>query len=418
MENSSQDQRSLGVAVVGVAGAVATTTAAGLALLQQGAIDHMGLPLSFLSDESVDSSIEGLPPYESIVCQGWDFRSSSLLDAARDHGILEEEEMKAASDTLAATHPWSGVAVSSSSVQRSGLSSGDHAFRGSHRQAVQKVREDLREFQDGSNLDDLVVVNLASTTPNHDPITDGHSGSLTSIEDFEESLDADDPQIQSSMLYAYASIQEDIPFVNFTPNLSVAIPPLVRLAESQGVPIAGRDGKTGQTFLKTLLAPGFEMRNLRVDGWYSTNILGNNDGASLRDEHSRSSKIKSKRGVLEEILGYSVEDHIVDIRYYPPRGDAKEAWDNIDISGFMGRQMQIKINFLCRDSILAAPLVIELVRLMCLAHRTGEAGIQHQFGTFFKSPISGPSDPVPTHALHKQERFLHGWLDRVLKPST
>ena len=172
----------------------------------------------------------------------------------------------------------------------------------------------------------------------------------------------------------------------------------------------GKDGKTGQTMVKTVVAPGLRSRALRVDGWYSANLLGNRDGLALEDPGSLASKRATKSSALDDMLGYEVPDHLVDIRYYRPRGDAKEAWDNIDLIGFMGQRMQLKINFLCRDSVLAAPLVIELARLMDLAQRRGERGVQEQFGTFFKAPICGDGAPVE-HALHRQEQRLHEWLD-------
>jgi myo-inositol-1-phosphate synthase len=182
----------------------------------------------------------------------------------------------------------------------------------------------------------------------------------------------------------------------------------MELAEKCRVPIAGKDGKTGQTFLKTVLAPAFKSRALKIEGWYSTNLLGNRDGQALANEGSLASKVKTKASVLDDILGYDVEDHIVDIRYYRPRGDDKEAWDNIDIKGFLGGRMQVKINFLCKDSILAAPLAIEIARCLDYAKRRGESGIQEQLSAFFKLPMSKSDKPV--HAFHKQMEMLMDWL--------
>jgi myo-inositol-1-phosphate synthase len=182
------------------------------------------------------------------------------------------------------------------------------------------------------------------------------------------------------------------------------------LAERERVPVAGKDGKTGQTLIKTVLAPAFRSRALKVDGWYSTNILGNRDGQILDDPSSLASKLGTKGSVLDSILGYDVDDHVVRIDYYRPRGDAKEAWDNIDLIGFLGQRMQLKVDFLCRDSILAAPLVLELVRLVAEAKRRGEGGAQEQLGFFFKAPTT-KDGRVPEHALHAQERALFDWLD-------
>src|SRR4029079_519260 len=186
------------------------------------------------------------------------------------------------------------------------------------------------------------------------------------------------------------------------------VPALIEFADKNRVPLAGKDGKTGQTFIKTVLAPALKARALKVEGWYSTNILGNRDGLALSDQESLASKVKTKSSVLDDMLGYDVEDHIVDIRYYRPRGDNKEAWDNIDISGFLGQSMQIKVNFLCKDSILAAPLAIEIARCLDLAQRRGENGIQEQLSVFFKLPMS--KSKKPEHAFHRQVAMLDDWL--------
>jgi myo-inositol-1-phosphate synthase len=202
-----------------------------------------------------------------------------------------------------------------------------------------------------------------------------------------------------------------LPHCNFTPSLT-KIPALEKLAEQKGVPICGEDGKTGQTLLKTVLAPAFVVRQLKVDGWYSTNILGNNDGLVLNDPASNKSKINSKISVLDDILGYKVANHQVHIHYYPPRGDAKEAWDNIDLEGFLGERMQLKVNFLCKDSILAAPLVLDLVRLAEVAQRNGDKGIQRQMSVFFKSPYHSDGEH-PIHDLFRQYDLLKQWIARV-----
>jgi myo-inositol-1-phosphate synthase len=210
------------------------------------------------------------------------------------------------------------------------------------------------------------------------------------------------------MLYAYAAIAEGVPYGNFTPSVAADIPALIEFAEKQNVPIAGKDGKTGPTFIKTVLAPALKARALKVEGWYSTNILGNRDGLALSNEDSLASKIKTKGSVLDDILGYEVEDHIVDIRYYRPRGDNKEAWDNVDITGFLGQPMQIKVNFLCKDSILAAPLAIEIARCLDLARQRGEGGMQEQLSVFFKLPMT--KSRRPEQAFFRQQRMLLDWL--------
>jgi myo-inositol-1-phosphate synthase len=268
------------------------------------------------------------------------------------------------------------------------------------------VRDDLRRFREEEGLERVVVVNLAST----EAWPDLTSSVLGDIDTFEKGLDLDEDVITPGMIYCYAAITEGCPYVNFTPGFT-DVPALLELAEQLNVPVAGKDGKTGQTLIKTVLAPAFRSRALKVEGWYSTNILGNRDGAILDDPSSLASKLDTKGSVLDSILGYDVDDHVVRIDYYRPRGDAKEAWDNIDLVGFLGQKMQLKVDFLCRDSILAAPLVLELVRLVAEADRRGEGGPQEQLGYFFKAPVTRVGQ-MPEHALHVQERVLLDWLDR------
>jgi myo-inositol-1-phosphate synthase len=209
------------------------------------------------------------------------------------------------------------------------------------------------------------------------------------------------------MRYFYAANQLQIPYCNFTPSLT-NVPALEQHANEMANPFAGMDGKTGQTLLKTALASMFRARRLFIEGWYSTNVLGNSDGLALDAPSSNKTKVMSKAAVLDSIVGYHVDNHQVHIHYYKPRGDSKEAWDNIDIVGFAGIPMQIKVNFLCQDSALAAPLVIDLVRLLDVAKRQGERGIQRQLSMFFKSPYHAPGE-APVHDLFKQEKLLIEW---------
>ncbi len=249
-----------------------------------------------------------------------------------------------------------------------------------------------------------MVINLAST----EKLAVEGNEILNSLAGFETALDNNSADISPAMLYAYAAIAERIPYGNFTPSVSVDIHALIEFAEKMAVPVAGKDGKTGQTFIKSVLAPAFRSRALRVMGWFSTNILGNRDGLALSNSDSLASKIKTKSSLLDDILGYEVEDHIVDIRYYRPRGDNKEAWDNIDITGFLGQKMQIKVNFLCKDSILAAPLAIEIARCLDLAAQRGESGVQEQLSVFFKLPMTRGGRIE--QAFHKQDETLLSWL--------
>jgi len=268
----------------------------------------------------------------------------------------------------------------------------------------------VKEFKAANKLDRLIIVNLGSTE-RHTEVADVHR----TIAAFEAALTRNDERISPAMKYLYLACKLGAGHVNFTPSLT-KVPALEALAESAGIPIAGEDGKTGQTLLKTALAPAFHVRQLKVEGWFSTNILGNNDGRVLDDPESNKTKVASKLSVLDEILGYEVTDHQVHINYYRPRGDEKEAWDNIDVLGFLGERMQIKINFLCKDSILAAPLVIDLVRLMDVAQRCGERGIQRQFSLFFKAPYHRDGERA-VNDLFKQNALLHEWVEKVARAS-
>jgi myo-inositol-1-phosphate synthase len=254
----------------------------------------------------------------------------------------------------------------------------------------------------------VVVINLAST----ERLVEEDGPEYATLAAFEAALDADSPAIGPAMLYAYTALSAGIPYGNFTPSVSADLPALVELALRTGTPVAGKDGKTGQTMIKSVLAPAFKTRALRVEGWFSTNILGNRDGLALSNAGSLASKVKTKSSLLDDILGYEVEDHIVDIRYYKPRGDDKEAWDNVDLRGFLGQPMQLKVNFLCKDSILAAPLAIEIARCLDLAKRRGLGGPLEEASVFFKMPMTREPGAKPENALHRQEAILLEWISR------
>jgi myo-inositol-1-phosphate synthase len=385
-------QRKLGIAVVGLGGAVGTTMAAGIELLKQGAVGTGGLPLA-------DLKVEGLADYTDIVFGGWDLFGEHLAKAAEEHDVLTHKQFIAAEESLRAITPWQAI---EDPHFLSNIDGGNKLPKGSHREIIEKLRASLREFI--ATCDSVVVINLAST----EKLAVEGNEIFNTLAGFEKALDEDSPDISPAMLYAYAAMTKGIPYGNFTPSVAADIPALIELAEIRKVPIAGKDGKTGQTFIKTVLAPALRARALKIEGWYSTNILGNRDGLALSNEDSLASKVKTKSSVLEDILGYEVEDHIVDIRYYRPRGDNKEAWDNIDISGFLGQPMQIKVNFLCKDSILAAPLAIEIARCLDMAKQRGESGIQEQLSVFFKLPMSKSDRPV--QAFHEQQELLANWL--------
>ncbi len=385
----------IGVALVGLGGAVATTAIAGIEMIKAGKNDRTGLPLAELS-------VPGLADYRDLVFSGWDVNGDDLATAAEKHGVLDRDALQGGSRALRGIRPMQ--AVGSAAFCRN--VDGENKFAASgHREAVERIADDLARFKHESGVDRVVMVNLASTERSPDM----SAPALQNLNAFEKGLDESDDAIGPAMLYAYAAIKSGSPYANFSPSVSADAKPLVQLARERNVAVAGKDGKTGQTFMKTVIAPALRGRSLHVDGWFSTNILGNRDGLALDDPSSLKSKLGTKKSVLDQMLGYRVEDHIIDIRYYRPRGDDKEAWDNIDITGFMGQRMQIKVNFLCKDSILAAPLVIEIARCLGLADKRGEGGVQEQMGVFFKAPMTANGHD-PEHAFHTQQRHLLDWM--------
>jgi myo-inositol-1-phosphate synthase len=386
-------KRKLGIAVIGLGGAVGTTMVAGIELLKKGLIGTEGLPLADLD--------VGLADYQNIIFGGWDLAGENLAAAAEEHSVLTHKQFVAVEENLRNIKPWRAVGNKKflENIE------GENVFTNlSHREIVTKIQTDLQKFKKTS--EQVVVINLAST----EKLAEEGNEIFNSLADFEKALDANSQEISPAMLYAYAAIAEKVPYGNFTPSVAADIPALIEFAEKQGTAIAGKDGKTGQTMIKSVLAPAFKTRALKVEGWFSTNILGNRDGLALSNAESLASKVKTKSSLLDDILGYEVEDHIVDIRYYRPRGDNKEAWDNIDLLGFMGQSMQLKVNFLCKDSILAAPLAIEIARCLDLAQQRGEAGILQEAGIFFKFPMTRDKNAHTENALHAQEKMLLDWL--------
>jgi myo-inositol-1-phosphate synthase len=384
-------KRKLGIAVVGLGGAVGTTMVAGVELIRKGFIGLEGLPLANTDADLVD--------YQDIVFAGWDLFGDHLAKAAEEHDVLTHKQFVVVEEALRKIKPWPAAG---NPDFLSNIEGENRLGRASHRETIEKIRSDIREFKNA--CESVVVINLAST----EKLAAEGNEIFNSLAGFENALEQNSKDISPAMLYEYAAVAERVPYGNFTPSVAADVPALIEFAKTKKVPIAGKDGKTGQTFIKTVLAPALKARALKVEGWYSTNILGNRDGLALSNEDSLASKVKTKSSVLEDILGYQVEDHIVDIRYYRPRGDNKEAWDNIDITGFLGQPMQIKVNFLCRDSILAAPLAIEIARCLDLAHRRGEVGVQEQLSVFFKLPMTRSGRPE--QAFHRQEQMLEKWL--------
>ena len=388
----------LGVAVVGLGGAVATTAVAGIEMLKAGSNSLAGLPLA-------DRDIADMAAYRDLEFGGWDLSDNDLGACALQHGILGEKELANGASALKSMKAWPAVG----SRAHCANIDGNNRMADGHRAAIDQIKSDLDRFKEERGLDRVVVVNLASTERMPPP----DMASLASLDAFNKGLDADDPDISPAMLYAYAAIDSGTPYANFTPSVAADAAPLAQLAQDRGVPVAGKDGKTGQTFMKTVIAPALKDRSLHVDGWFSTNILGNSDGLALDDPKSLESKLGTKGSVLDDILGYKVEDHIIMIHYYKPRGDDKEAWDNIDITGFLGQKMQLKLNFLCKDSILAAPLAIEIARCLDLAAKRGQGGVREELSLFFKLPQTA-GGKAPQHGFPQQQAMLDAWLNETV----
>ncbi|MDP9439681.1 MAG: inositol-3-phosphate synthase [Actinomycetota bacterium] len=348
---------------------------------------------------------------EDLVFGGWDAFPDDAYEAAVYAGVLEKEHINAVRDQLKEIRPFPAVFDPRHVARIEATHTKDY---GSLREASEQIREDIRSFKERNDLDRVVMVSCSSTEAYLQP-----QKAHFALEDFEAAVDASDPAISPSMVYAYAALQEGIPYANGAPSLAVDIPALTELADERGIPIAGKDFKTGQTLMKTIIAPGLKARMLGLQGWYSTNILGNRDGEVLDDAGSLKSKEITKLSVLDTILRpdahpelYGNITHVVKINYYPPRGDDKEGWDNIDVFGWLGYPMQIKINLLARDSILAAPIVLDLALFLDLAQRAGMGGIQEWLSFFFKSPMTLP-ELYPEHDLFIQLMKLKNTLRAI-----
>jgi len=407
----------LGVLTVGL-GAVASTFIAGVELIRHGlaapvgSLTQMGTIRLGKRTEHRMPLIRDFVPLaglDQLVFGAWDPISDTAYDAALKCGVLDRSvHIEPIAAALKEIEPMPAV-FDQRYVRR--LDGANVKSAATKRDVAEAIRHDIRRFKAERSCDRLVVIWCASTETYIEP-----GPAHQSLEAFEAAMDANDESIAPSMLYAYAALSEGVAFLNGAPNLTTDIPALVEFAEAAGVPIGGKDFKTGQTLLKTVLAPMLKARMLGLAGWYSTNILGNRDGEVLDDPDSFRTKEKSKLGVLEHILQpdlypelYGDYHHQVSINYYPPRGDQKEGWDNIDIVGWLGYPMQIKVNFLCRDSILAAPLVLDLVLFMDLAQRAGLRGVQEWLSFYFKDPQHAPS-VYPEHDLFIQQTKLKNTL--------
>jgi len=390
-------------------GAVSTTLMAGVELVRSGEALPIG-SLTQMGTIRLGKRTEGRAPkikdfvplanLEDLVFGGWDVYPDNAYEAAKKAGVLETKDLDKVKKFLSGIKPLKAAFDQDyvKNLHGPNVKKAKNKF-----DLAEQIREDIRDFKKKNRCDRLVMVWCASTE-----VFMKAEGVHKDLGTFEKGMKANHPAIAPSMLYAYAAISEGVPFANGAPNLTVDIPALEDFARSQHVPIGGKDFKTGQTLMKTILSPGFKARMLGVTGWFSTNILGNRDGEVLDDPGSFKTKEESKLGALEYIFQpklypelYGKFYHKVRINYYPPRGDNKEGWDNIDIFGWLNYPMQIKVDFLCRDSILAAPIVLDLALFFDLANRSGMRGIQEWLSFYFKSPMCA-RELYPEHDLFIQ----------------
>ncbi len=406
----------LGVLIPGM-GAVTSTFIAGLEAIKAGWAKPIG-SLTQMATIRLGKRTEGRSPrikdfvplagLNDLVIGGWDIFDDNVYEAALKAGVLERPLLEKVKEPLSAIRPMKAV-FNQDYVRR--LDGPNVKKGGTNMDKARLLIEDIENFRKSSSASRLVMIWCGSTEVFHRS-SDVHS----TLEKFERGLESDHPEIAPSQIYAYAALKSGVPFANGAPNLTTDVPALLDLARDRQVPICGKDFKTGQTFMKTLISPGLKARMLGLTGWFSTNILGNRDGEVLDDPGSFKTKEETKLSALEYILQpdlypdlYKHFDHVVRINYYPPRGDAKEGWDNIDIFGWLGYPMQIKIDFLCRDSILAAPLVLDLVLFLDLAQRAGMKGIQEWLSFYFKGPMTAPG-LYPEHDIFIQLMKLKNTL--------
>lgn len=416
MATRQEDNGKLAVLIPGM-GAVATTFVAGVISARRGLAPAIGSLAEYGELERDGRRIPvreavPLPDLDDLVFGGWDIEDTSALQTAREAGVLQEQDLEPIAEELEAIRPMPGVFDQRyvRNLQGEYVKDGDTKM-----ELAEALMEDIERFKQQNDCERAVAIWCGSTEV-HVPMEEVH----LNLEAFEQGLRENHEAITPTMIYAYAHLRSGVPFINGAPNRALDCPALVELANNQGVPVAGKDFKTGQTLMKTVIGPGLSARRLAVRGWYSTNILGNKDGAVLDDPGSFKTKEESKLSVLDSIFPgdtqpelYGDIDHKVRIDYYRPRRDNKEAWDNIDLTGWMDYPMQIKMDFLCRDSILAAPLVLDLALFTDLASRAGARGPQEWLSFYFKSPQ--PEDGhAPVHDLFAQRTMLMEELERLM----
>ncbi|MZH02930.1 MAG: inositol-3-phosphate synthase [Nitrospinae bacterium] len=421
-KNISSPKGKLGVLLPGM-GAVSSTLIAGVFLVKQGhpkpigSVTQMSRTPLVKRDNPQYPFIKDFVPLADLTdieFGGWDIYDEDCYQAALTCGVIDKQELDLVKDQLEKIRPWSAVFDPAfvKNLTGTNIKSAPNKM-----ELAKLLMKDIENFKKEKGLERLVMCWCGSTEAYQDSMDDE---AYQTLEGFESALENNLATIPPSMIYAYAALKMNIPFANGSPNQTVDVPALVELSIKNNTPIGGKDFKTGQTLMKTIVAPGLKSRMLGLEGWFSSNILGNRDGEVLDDPDSFRSKEVSKGSVLESILQddlypdlYGDYYHKIRIEYYPPRGDAKEGWDNIDIRGWLGQKMQLKINFLCRDSILAAPVVLDLVLFLDLAQRAGMRGVQEWLSFYFKSPQCRP-DLQPVNSLFDQDEKLRNTLRIIM----
>lgn len=416
----SEPNGNLGVLIPGV-GAVASTFIVGVEAIKKGIAEPIGsmtqmgtIRLGKRTENRVPLIKDFVPlsNLNDLVFGGWDINKESLFDICIRSKVLDVNIIEKLRNQLDAIEIWPAIFDPKyvRNIDGDFIKSAENKM-----ELAEKVMNDIDIFSAKNNTRSNIMIWCGSTEIFFKP-GNVHS----SLKNFENGLSNNDPAISPSMIYAYAALKKGVPFANGAPNLAIDIDALIELSQINRVPIAGKDFKTGQTLMKTILAPGLKARQIGINGWFSTNILGNRDGEVLDDPDAFKTKEESKLGVLDTILQpelypklYDELYHKVRINYYPPRGDNKEGWDNIDIFGWMGYKMQIKVDFLCRDSILAAPIVLDLILFLDLAKRVGMKGIQEWLSFYFKSPMTLP-ELYPEHDLFVQLAKLKNTLRHIM----
>ena len=411
----------LGVLIVGLNGAVASTFITGTYAVRKnlskpvGSITQMATMRLGLRNENRFPKIKDIVPLanlDQLIFGGWDIQDENVYDSCIRADVLESRDLEPLKEELKQLRPMKAVFIKeyvkrlNASYVKTGATKWD---------LMEQLRQDIRDFKATNQCDRLVMIWCGSTEI-FQTVKEVHS----ELPAFEQAMKDNHADVAPSMIYAYAALAEKVPYIDGSPNLSINIPALLQFADKQNLPIGGHDFKSGQTMLKTVLAPMLKARMLGLQGWFSTNILGNRDGEVLDDPDNFKTKEESKLSVIDTILQpelypqlYGDVYHKVRINYYPPRKDAKEAWDNIDLFGWMGYPMQLKVNFLCRDSILAAPFCLDLVLFIDLAQRCGFKGIQHWLSFYFKSPMHEPNQQ-PEHDLFIQNVKLKNTLRMII----